>query len=161
VKRKGRDVFEGTGGAVQCCAVLYFIMRRPTRQSPRTRTRSTAATTAATTDADGDDKGGLFTGGPDPAQVLMTMMRDNTHRMTARNQKRTLRDAIYCVLQEMGGSLRVKEILGRTKKYVFRRRDGSVSTDEESMGMCVMLLAYAAPSLFALNAEDMPLARNA
>ncbi|QDZ18615.1 hypothetical protein A3770_02p11330 [Chloropicon primus] len=47
-----------------------------------------------------------------------------------------LRDAIYRVLQDAGGSLRAKEILGRIrakKLYVFRRRDGSVHTDLESM----------------------------
>jgi len=62
----------------------------------------------------------------------MTMMRDNTHRMTARNRKRTLRDAIYRVLQDAGGSLQVKEILGRIrakKLYVFTWRDGSVCSD--------------------------------
>ncbi|QDZ24304.1 hypothetical protein A3770_13p68220 [Chloropicon primus] len=96
----------------------------------------------ATTDADGDDKGGLFTGGPDPAQVLITMMRDNTHRMTARNrktarnQKRTLRDAIYRVLQDAGRSLRVKEILVRIQAkrlYVFRQKGGSICQNLERL----------------------------
>ncbi|UPQ97463.1 hypothetical protein HOP50_01g07540 [Chloropicon primus] len=52
----------------------------------------------------------------------------------------TLRDAIYRVLQDAGGSLRAKEILGRIqakKLYVFRRLNGSVSTDPESMRICV------------------------
>ncbi|QDZ23313.1 hypothetical protein A3770_10p58310 [Chloropicon primus] len=47
-----------------------------------------------------------------------------------------LRDAIYRVLQDAGGSLRAKEILGRIrakKLYVFRRRDGSVSNDPKKM----------------------------
>ncbi|QDZ24655.1 hypothetical protein A3770_14p71730 [Chloropicon primus] len=47
-----------------------------------------------------------------------------------------LRDAIYRVLQDAGGSLHVKEIFGRIrakKLYVFKRKDGSLSTDPKRM----------------------------
>ncbi|QDZ19844.1 hypothetical protein A3770_03p23620 [Chloropicon primus] len=47
-----------------------------------------------------------------------------------------LRDAIYRVLQDAGGSLQVKEIFARIrakKLHVFRRKDGSVSTDLKRM----------------------------
>ncbi|QDZ21450.1 hypothetical protein A3770_05p39680 [Chloropicon primus] len=48
----------------------------------------------------------------------------------------TLNDAIYRVLQDAGGSLQVKEILAkiRAKKlHVFKRKDGSLSTDPKRM----------------------------
>ncbi|UPQ98066.1 hypothetical protein HOP50_02g13640 [Chloropicon primus] len=47
-----------------------------------------------------------------------------------------LRDVVYRVLQDAGGSLHVKEIFGRIrakKLYVFRRKDGSVHTDPKRM----------------------------
>ncbi|UPR01933.1 hypothetical protein HOP50_08g52570 [Chloropicon primus] len=56
--------------------------------------------------------------------------------MKTGKRKGSLRDAIYRVLQEVGGSLQVKEILGliwAKKLYVFRRMDGSLSTDDEKM----------------------------
>ncbi|QDZ18245.1 hypothetical protein A3770_01p07630 [Chloropicon primus] len=59
-----------------------------------------------------------------------------------------LRDAIYRVLQDAGGSLRAKEILGRIrakKLYVFRRRDGSVHTDLQRMRKAVNWACIASP----------------
>ncbi|QDZ22043.1 hypothetical protein A3770_06p45610 [Chloropicon primus] len=59
-----------------------------------------------------------------------------------------LRDAIYRVLQDAGGSLHVKEILGRIrakKLHVFRRKDGSVSTDPKSMRKTVSSACTKSP----------------
>ncbi|QDZ18337.1 hypothetical protein A3770_01p08550 [Chloropicon primus] len=59
-----------------------------------------------------------------------------------------LRDAVYRVLQDAGGSLRVKEIHARIqakKLYVFKRRDGSVSTDDEIMRAAVSSACSKSP----------------
>ncbi|UPR03863.1 hypothetical protein HOP50_14g71930 [Chloropicon primus] len=59
-----------------------------------------------------------------------------------------LRDAIYRVLQDAGGSLHVKEIFGRIrakKLYVFKRKDGSVCTDPKRMRKTVRSACAQSP----------------
>ncbi|UPR01263.1 hypothetical protein HOP50_06g45850 [Chloropicon primus] len=66
----------------------------------------------------------------------------------------TLRDAIYRVLQDVGRSLHIKEILARIKAkklYVFRRMDGSVSTDDEKLQKRVSAACSRSPR-FVRNA---------
>ncbi|QDZ18252.1 hypothetical protein A3770_01p07700 [Chloropicon primus] len=59
-----------------------------------------------------------------------------------------LRDAIYRVLQDVGGSLHYEEIFGRIrakKLHVFRRKDGSVSTDLKRMRDTVISVCSKSP----------------
>ncbi|QDZ17892.1 hypothetical protein A3770_01p04100 [Chloropicon primus] len=97
---------------------------------------STGSTTIIEEESDSEEDSGGADSSCQPETAQVTMMRDNARPFRTRNGKRTLRDAIYRVLQDAGGSLRVKEILGRIrakKLHVFRRRDRSVCTDPESM----------------------------
>ncbi|UPR02163.1 hypothetical protein HOP50_09g54890 [Chloropicon primus] len=107
------------------------------------------------------------------AQVLMTMMRDNARPTKTPKRKSRLRDIVHRVLQDAGRSLRPKEILRRIqakKLFVFKKRDGSVSTDDEAMratvsgacrhSPCIVRTAYgiyavAKESLNGSNAQDV------
>ncbi|UPR03603.1 hypothetical protein HOP50_13g69330 [Chloropicon primus] len=97
---------------------------------------STGSTTIIEEESDSEeDSGGAGSSfQPEPAEV--TMIRGNARPIRTRNGKRTLVAAVYLVLQEAGGSLRVKEIFARIrakKLHVFRRKDGSVCTDPKRM----------------------------
>ncbi|UPR01848.1 hypothetical protein HOP50_08g51710 [Chloropicon primus] len=100
---------------------------------------STGSTTIIEEESDSEeDSGGAGSSfQPEPASEKVTMIRGNARPFRTRNGKRTLRDAIYRVLQDAGGrALHTKEILGRIrakKLHVFRRRDRSVCTDPERM----------------------------
>ena len=76
------------------------------------------------------------------------MMRDNARPMMTRNGQRTLRDTVYHVLLNAGGSLRVKEIFGfiqAQKLYVFSFRDGSGSSNLKAMQASVHSVCWKSP----------------
>jgi len=111
---------------------------------------------------DSGGEGSSFQPGSEPESAQVP--KNNARPFKIRNGKRTLRDSIYCVLQDAAGeSLRVKEIHARIlakKLYVFRRKDGSVSTDDEKMRMCVSaacsecpLFARVALGIYAIDKE--------
>ncbi|UPQ98107.1 hypothetical protein HOP50_02g14050 [Chloropicon primus] len=98
----------------------------------------TGSTTIIEEESDSEeDSGGAGSSfQPGSASAQLTIMGGNARPFRTRNGKRTLRTAVYLVLQEAGESLHIKEILGliqAKKLYVFRRMDGSVSTDDEIM----------------------------
>ncbi|QDZ23422.1 hypothetical protein A3770_10p59400 [Chloropicon primus] len=109
---------------------------------------STGSTTIIEEESDSEEDSGGADSSCQPETAQVTMMRDNARPFRTRNGKRTLVTAVYLVLQEAGESLRVKEILGRIqakKLYVFKRMDGSVSTDLKRMRDCVSAACTQSP----------------
>ncbi|QDZ18859.1 hypothetical protein A3770_02p13770 [Chloropicon primus] len=108
----------------------------------------TGSTTIIEEESDSEEDSGGAGSSFQPEPEKVAMMRDNARPIKTRNGKRTLVAAIYLVLQDAGESLHTKEILGRIqakKLYVFKRRDGSVSTDLRSMRRTVSSTCSRSP----------------
>ncbi|QDZ22747.1 hypothetical protein A3770_08p52650 [Chloropicon primus] len=110
---------------------------------------STGSTTIIEEESDSEEDSGGADSSCQPETAQVTMMGGNARPFGTRNGKRTLVAAVYLVLQDAAGeSLRAKEIHARIqakKLYVFRRRDGSVSTDDEKMRDCVRSACCKSP----------------
>ncbi|QDZ20464.1 hypothetical protein HOP50_04g29810 [Chloropicon primus] len=107
----------------------------------------TGSTTIIEEESDSEEDSGGADSSCQPETAQVTMMRDNARPYKTRNGKRTLQDAIYRILQDAGGSLRVKEILG-----LIQARDGSLSTDVEIMRRTVSSACSHSP-LFVRTAR--------
>ncbi|UPQ97824.1 hypothetical protein HOP50_02g11190 [Chloropicon primus] len=109
----------------------------------------TGSTTIIEEESDSEEDSGGAGSSFQPEPEKVTMISGNARPFRTRNGKRTLRDAIYLVLQDAaGGSLRAKEIHARIqakKLYVFRRMDGSVHTDVERMRNAVSSACTKSP----------------